>query len=170
MKNFMGKVVFGLGISFFFGYVIISVGLGSVCNSLYKVATPVICRDGQYLEVEQQRHSWRPGAVMWTATVHRVDPETGKKEDITTLAKLVSGAIYGLGIFVLLLPKICRKAPPPAAAQTPGAPGGQPAAATGSPPARAIDEKLAELKKLRESDLITAEDYEQKKAEILRGI
>lgn len=170
MKNVIGKCLFGFGVGFFCGYVIISVGLGSVCPSLYKVATPIVCRDNQSLEVVQHRHSWRPGTAMWTATVYRVDRATGKKEDRTSLVKLVSGAIYGLGIFVLLLPRICRKTPRPAAELARGAPDNEPAASTESTPAASIDEKLAKLKQLHEDNLITTEDYERKKAEILKGI
>lgn len=170
MKNAIVTGLLGLGISFFCGYVIIAVGLGSVCTSLYKVAAPVICRHDQYLEVVQHRYSWRPGAVMWTATVYCVDPATGQKEDRTNLVKLVSGTIYGLGIFVLLLPLMCRKTARPAAERAPGAPNREPAAATESAPVRSIDEKLAKLKQLHEASLITTPEYEQKKAEILREI
>ena len=113
----------GLGVGLFFGYVVIAVGLGSVMPSLYKVATPIVCRDNQSLEVAQQRHSWRPGATMWTATIYIVDEATGKKEDRTSFVKLVAGSIYGLGIFVLLLPKICRKTARPAAQPAANAPG-----------------------------------------------
>lgn len=162
MKRFIAKCLFGLGVGFFCGYVIISVGLGAVCPSLYKAAGLIVCGDNQRLEVVQHRHSWRPGAVMWTATVYLVDESTGKKVDRTSVVKLAAGAVYGLGIFVLLLPLLCRKTPPPAGAQ---ARGGGPAT---SAPARSTHEKLAELRKLYESDLITTEEYEQKKAEILR--
>ena len=139
MKSVIGKCLFGLGVGFFCGYVIIAVGLGSVCASLYKVAAPIVCSEDQSLEVVKHRHSWRPGATMWTATVYRVDRKTGRKTDCTTLAKLVSGAIYGLGIFVLLLPRICRKTARPVAERAPGAP-------DESPPACSADEGSAELK------------------------
>lgn len=167
MKRFVAKCLFGLGVGFFCGYLIVSVGLGAVCPSLYKVAGPIVCGEGQRLDVIQHRHSWRPGAVMWTATVYLVDESTGKKEDRTSVVKLAAGAVYGLGIFVLLLPLLCRKTPPLAAAR---------ARARGSiatvafAPARSIHEKLAELRKLHESDLITTEEYEQKKAEILKEV
>lgn len=170
MRKAIVATLVGLGISFFCGYVIIAVGLGSVYTPLYKVAAPVICRDNQYLEVVQNRYSWRPGAVMWTATVYCVDPATGQKEDRTNLVKLVSGAIYGLGIFVLLLPLMCRKTPRPAAERVPGAPNREPSATAESAPVRSIDEKLAKLKQLHEANLITTREYEQKKAEILRDI
>ena len=107
---------------------------------------------------------------MWTARIYRVDPKTNRKEDCTSLVKLVSGAIYGFGIFVLLLPRICRKTARPAAGPAPGAPDGEPAATTESTPAGSIDEKLAKLRQLHEDNLITTEEYEQKKAEILKGI
>jgi hypothetical protein len=63
---------------------------------------------------------------------------------------------------------ICRKRP--IAERAPGTPNSGPAATTGSAPARSIDEKLAKLKQLHESNLITTPEYEQKKAEILREI
>ncbi|MBI2441679.1 MAG: SHOCT domain-containing protein [Lentisphaerae bacterium] len=170
MKNVIGKCLFGCGMGFFCGYVIIAVGLGSVCPSLYKVASPIVCGDNQSLEVVQHRYSWRPGTAMWTAAVYRVDRATGNKEDRTSLVKLVSGAIYGLGIFALLLPWICRKTVRPAAGGSPGAHDVEPSATTESTPAGSIDEKLAKLRQLHEDNLITTAEYEQKKAEILKGI
>lgn len=167
MKRFVAKCLFGLGVGFFCGYLIISVGLGAVCPSLYKVAGPIVCGKDQRLEVVQHRHSWRPGAVMWTATVYLVDESTGKKEDRTSVVKLAAGAVYGLGIFVLLLPLLCRKTPPLAAARAYRI---SPIPTATSAPARSAHEKLAELKKLHESNLITTEEYEQKKAEILREV
>jgi len=168
MKNAIATGLIGLGICFFCGYVIISVGLGSVCTSLYKVAAPVMCRDNQHLEVVQNRYSWRPGTVMWTATIYRVDPATGQKEDRTSSVKLVAGAIYGLIIFVLFLPLVCcRKSARCAAEGAPGVPAGAPAATTESVPLHSIDEKLAKLKQLHEANLITTKEYEEKKAEIL---
>lgn len=143
MKKAIVAGLFGLGISFFCGYLIIAVGLGSVCTSLYKVAAPIICRENQYMEVVQNRYSWRPGAVMWTATVYCVDPVTGQKEDCTSSVKLVSGAIYGLGIFVLILLWILRGTTRPIAKRASDTPGGDPAATTQSEPVRSIEEKLA---------------------------
>ena len=170
MKNALATGLLGLGISFFCGYLIVAVGLGSVCTSLYKVAAPIICRHNQYLEVVQHRYSWRPGATMWTATVYCVDPATGRKEDRTSLVKLVSGAIYGLGIFVLLLPGIYRAAKRSAMKLAPAASGVGPAATAESAPVRSIAERMAKLKELHEANLITTNEYAQKKAEILREI
>lgn len=165
MRSLAARCLFGLGVSFFCGYVIISIGLGAVWPSLYKVASPLVCRGGQRLEVAQHHYSWRPGTAMWTATIYVVDESTGKKKDRTDVVKLAAGAAYGLGIFVLLLPKLCRRTMPSASAQAHGI---GPTAKAASVSDRSAHEKLAELKKLRESDLITPEEYEQKKAEILK--
>jgi hypothetical protein len=170
MKKAIVIGLFFLGISFFCGYVIIAVGIGSVYPPLYKVSTPIVCRSNQQLEVVQKRYSWRPGEAMWTATIYCVGPETNQKENCTGLAKLVAGAIYGLGIFVLCLPLIWRAATRPIAERAASAPATERATAQGSAPARTIDEKLVGLKRLLDSNLITAEEYEQKKAEILKEI
>jgi len=170
MKNIIGKCLFGYGVGFFFGYVVIAVGLGAVCPSLYKVATPVVCGESESLEVIQNRHSWRPGATMWTATVYIVDESTGKKENRTSMVKLVAGAIYGLGIFILLLPRLCRKRTNPVVEPATNSPADTPVATAEAGPAGSIDEKLAKLKQLHEDTLITAEEYEQKKAEVLKDI
>ena len=166
----MKKAIVFLCFSFFCGYVIIAVGIGSVYNPLYKVASPIVCGANEQLEVVQNSYAWRPGETMVTARISCVDPENNNKKDRTGLAKLVSGAIYGLGIFVLCLPLIWRKATRPVAEQTTGAPAPEQAATQGDDPARTIDEKLAKLKQLLDSNLITAEEYEQKKAEILEEI
>ena len=76
MKKIVSNSLFGLVVGFFLGYVVIAVGIGTACPSLYKVASPVFCSGDQHLEVVQNRHSWRPGATMWTATIYVVDPET----------------------------------------------------------------------------------------------
>lgn len=170
MNKAIGTGLFLIVVSFFCGYLIISVGIGSVYAPLYKVATPIVCRSNQRLEVVQNRYSLRPGETMWTATIYRVDPKTNRKENCTGLVKLVSGAIYGLGIFVLLLLLIWRKASRPVAEQASIAPASERAATQGSAPARTIDEKLVKLKQLFESNLITAEEYERKKSEILKEI
>lgn len=170
MKKAIVTSLLCLGVSFFLGYVVIAVGIGSVFTSLYKVATPIVCSSNQQLEIVQNRHSWRPGATMWTARIYRVDPKTNRKEDCTSLVKLVSGAIYGLGIFVLLLLRICRKTARLAAEGAPSTPDGDPAVTTESAPVRSVNEKLAELKQLHEANLITTMEYEQKKAEILKEI
>jgi hypothetical protein len=167
MKSLAARCLFGLGVGFFCGYVIISVGLGAAFPSLYKAATPIVCGKGQRLEAVLHRYSWRPGAVMQTATIYLIDESTGKKENCTGRVKLAAGAVYGLGIFVLLVPALCRRSSPPAAAQ---AYGGRPAATGVSAPAPSIHERLAKLNKLRESELISSEEYEQKKADILRDL
>lgn len=170
MKKAIGSGLFLLGFSFFCGYFIIAVGLGSVCAPLYKVAAPIVCSSNQRLEVVQNRYSWRPGAAMWTATIYRVDPETNRKEDCTGLVKLVSGVIYGLGLFVLCLLMIWRNAARPVAERAYSAPAAERASTQGSAPARTIDERLVKLKQLLDSNLITAEEYGRKKAEILKEI
>ena len=115
MNSVFGKLVFGLGIAFFFGYLAISVGLGAVMPSLYKVATPFLCEEGESLEVVQKTQRWRDGASMVSARIFIVSGL--KKEDRTSAVKLVSGAVYGLAIFLLLLPKLCRKTKPVAASE-----------------------------------------------------
>lgn len=163
-----GLVLFG--ISFFFGYVVLAVGIGSVCPSLYKVAAPIVCGPNQKLEVVQNRHSWRPGATMWTATIYRIDTETNDKEDCTSRVKLAAGAVYGVGIFVLFFLLGLTKGARSAAKRASSPPTGEQAATPASSPAGTIDERLAKLKELHDSKLITAEEYEQKKTELLKQI
>ena len=109
MKKIIAPVLVMLVISIFCGYFIISMGLGSLYPSLYKVTTPFVCNKNQSLEVIQRRHSWRPGTVMLTASVYRVNTATGVKEDQTSFVKFVAGVIYGIMLFVLFLPRIFCK-------------------------------------------------------------
>jgi len=39
MQRLVAKCLLGLGVGFFYGYIIIAVGLGAVCPFLYKVAS-----------------------------------------------------------------------------------------------------------------------------------
>ena len=119
MNSIFGKLLFGLGVAFFIGYVVISVGLGAVVPSVYKVAAPIVCGEGETLKVVQKTESWRDGA---TATSAKIFIVSGlKKDDQTSKVKLLSGAIYGLAVFVLMLPKLCRKTTPATTPEEPPA-------------------------------------------------
>lgn len=120
MSTLIKICLFGLGVSFFCGYVIISVGLGSVWPALYKAAEPIICQEGQSLNVDITRHTWKPGSAMWTARITRVGPGHFKKEDVTSQAKLAAGSVYGLGLFLLFLPRMIRNTRRSTAGPAPG--------------------------------------------------
>jgi len=60
-------------------------------------------------------------------------------------------------------------APPPVTAPAPK-PAPAPAAQAPEQPVRTLEQRLQDLKRLREKDLITEEDYRKRKEEILKEV
>jgi hypothetical protein len=102
MKNKIIPLLMMFGISMFCGIVGISIGIGSVITPLYQVAVPMICGN-QQLEINQNSYSYRPGEETVTITAYCVDNKTGVKRDVTNGLQVISGAIYGLIIFILAM-------------------------------------------------------------------
>ncbi|MGB8213961.1 MAG: SHOCT domain-containing protein [Anaerolineales bacterium] len=175
MKKFLVSAVIILGISLFCGIVIISIGFGSVITQLNQVAGPVVCGQ-QQLAVVQHTSSYEPGEESWSMTAYCIDPQTGDKQDVTTAVQLVAGTIYGLILFAIIiiavvwLPILGRgRSAPKAGAAVSVSPAYQ-AAVTIRNSSEDVDEKLKKLKQLHDQALITDQEYEQKKAEILENI
>jgi hypothetical protein len=90
-----------LGISLFFGFVVIA-GLGSFFPALNQVAKPIVC-GSDVMQVDQHVYSYKPGSTSYTITVYCVDGTTGVKKDVTNLAQLVIGLISSGTLFVPLI-------------------------------------------------------------------
>ena len=175
MKNFLIATLIMIGISVFCGVVIISIGFGSVITQLNYIAKPIVCGNN-VMDVTQHVDHPEDGETNWSVSIECVDNDTGARTDVTGLTQLVAGLIYSLlpmaGLVGLALLSWNKKQ---AQVNSPIVNGAS------EPPVHddqenpqeepdGIETKLARLKKLRENDLITEEDYQKKKEEILKFI
>jgi len=164
MKLNLGMALMLLGVSMFCGIIIISIGFGAAFPVIDRVAAPFVCA-GRELELEQQSYSYRPGEVTTTVTWYCTDEQTGAREDVSLQTALVSGVIYGAVIFVvaviwwLVANRPGQNPPHPAAPPSPKNAGSQ-----------GTLKKMMELKEMRDANLITEQEYEKKKAEILENL
>ncbi|HEX7621740.1 MAG TPA: hypothetical protein VF359_11165 [Anaerolineales bacterium] len=91
-----------LGISLFFGFVVIAAGLGNFIPPLNQVAKPIVCGSGE-LQVVPHVYSYKPGSTSYTITIYCIDGTTGVKKDVTNLAKSVIGLLSSAILFVPIL-------------------------------------------------------------------
>jgi hypothetical protein len=171
MKLTLGTALFALGCSMFCGIIIIGIGFGAAFPVINTVAAPFVC-SGKELRNNQQSYSYQPGEVTTTITWYCVDTKTGAKEDVTLQTNLAAGVIYGLitfAIFIVWWLLANRPGQNPARSATIDIP---PVAVSSRPntPSEGALKRLTELKEMRDSDLITQDEYEKKKAEILESL
>jgi hypothetical protein len=164
MKLNLTTALMLLGVSMFCGIIIISIGFGAAFPVIDRVAAPFVCA-GRELELEQQTYSYRPGEVTTTVTWYCTNEQTGAREDVSLQTALVSGLIYGAVIFVVAVIwwlMANRPGQNPSRQDTPPSPKN-----AGS---QGTLKKMMELKEMRDADLITEQEYEKKKAEILENL
>lgn len=160
-----------LGMSLFTGIIIVSIGLGAAFPAMERVAAPFVCGE-RSLDLQLDHYFYKPNTSGYTITWSCVDSR-GESQDVTWKITLVAGLIYSAVIFFISLAGLAflgRGArglleggaaagprPAPAFRIQAGASGG-------------LRKKLQELKELRDSDLITEQEYETKKAELLEEL
>jgi hypothetical protein len=126
---------------------------------------------GSKPELETQHYSYKPGQSGYTITWYCVNRDTGIREDKSWQLILTSGVIYGLILGVILLaamPWIGRRTGTSGGSAIAARLFGEPAGQGGN--WNTLDGRLAELKRLREADLITEEEYARTKAKILHEL
>jgi hypothetical protein len=167
MKLNFGSVLTMLGVSLFTGFIIISIGLGAAVPALNRVAAPFACSNGK-MQLETSTSSYTPGESSTSLNWLCVDDTTGAKEPINFKVILYAGLIYGLGLFVVVLlwslvfgkRGNVRPTEPVIPHRSEFIPQSQNSEST--------LQKLRELKEMRSADLISEQEYETKKAEILK--
>ncbi len=164
MKLTLGTVLMLLGASMFCGIIIISIGFGAAFPVIDRVATPFVCA-GRELELEQRSYSYRPGEVTTTVTWYCTDEQTGAREDVSLQTSLASGLIYGAVTFVVAVIWWLLANRP---GQEPTQPGAPPLPKNAG--SQGTLKKMMELKEMRDANLITEQEYEKKKAEILENL
>lgn len=157
------------GVSLFIGFVIFSVAVGAVFPSMHKLPASLVCQGD--VKVESIKYSYKPGQVGWDNHIYCVD-EQGTQKEITFPAIGVTGLISSAVIFVLLVigmrSNILQSQNFGTLASDLKRDGKSASSAkrkTGS-----AMERLTELKKLRDENLITNAEYEKKKAEIMDNL
>lgn len=183
IKGFLGAALGLFAISFFCGYVFFAIGMGSLFTELNQVARPFVCGN-QPLEVDQHVNSYRPGETSWSIQAYCVT-ESGNRVERTGAVQLVAGLIYSIAPFLILAALALRamlarkkqeqdtyvsKLKVPASPSTSAWDFSQPEPASVAPVSGTLESKLEKLKSLRESNLISAEDYQKKKDEILKEL
>ncbi len=166
----LNKTVIGIlaGTSLFIGFVIISVAVGAIFPSLHKLTAPLICSGT--VEVESIQYSYKPGQVGWSNHIY-CDQQSGERKEITFPAIGVTGVIASGIVFIplalwmknsLFLPEnfgvlandLKQKNNSSAKKKKEGS----------------ALERLSELKKMHGENLITKDEYEKKKAEIMKEL
>jgi hypothetical protein len=150
-------------VSLFFGFAIFAAAGGALFPSLHRLSAPLIC-SGE-VEIETIRSSYRPGETSWTHYIYCVSD--GDRTEITIQAVLMTGLLASALVFLVLL-VVFRKAlfaPVPAHFGE---------LATDLKPENqkkgSALERMNELKKLRDQNLISQAEYERKKDNIMREL
>jgi hypothetical protein len=157
--NIVGLLILA-GISLFIGFVIISVAVGAVFPSMHKLTAPLICK-GE-VEVEVITYSYKPGQIGTDNHIYCIDGQ-GQRE-ITWAAIGVTGLFYSAIIFVPLLIWARRIATLPANF------GERARDLKSRKKGGSAMERLAELKKMRDANLISQAEFETKKAKIMEDL
>ena len=163
----LDKMMLGMiaGISLFVGFVVFTAGVGGVFPSIHRLTAPLVCR-GE-VQVKSVKYSYRPGEITWTHHVY-CDSESGRKE-ITLLAVNMTGLVASAIVFIILVFRM-RKSLVLSENSSISTPDLNPERKTASSvPGRTGSalERLTELKKMRDENLITDAEYEKKKTEIM---
>ena len=181
--------------SIFMGVTVGSIGLGAVFPSANLIAKPFVCPNGQ-MQLETQGYDVSPVETVTTLTWYCADRASGVREELGIFPmSLYAGAIYGLLLFAVIALVLWFKAyraaknPQPARNDWDFNTGQskrnaeeserirQQAEAfrdlaighTGQTGKSTVD-KMRELNELRDSDLISETEYEQKRKEILKEL
>jgi hypothetical protein len=164
MKINLTMIVILAGISLFIGFVIISVAVGAIFPSMHKLTAPLICK-GE-VKVESIRYSYKPGQVGWDNHIYCIEAQ-GNEKEITFPAIGLTGLFYSAILFVILLILGRRGVSLPA---TFGTLATDVRRGKGGKKEGSAMERLAELKKMRDANLITEAEFERKKARIVEEL
>lgn len=173
MKLNIGDLFFNFGICLFVGVIIIAIGFGAALPFINRVAAPFSC-PGKDLQLSTETYSYRPGDTTTTSTWLCVDKATGAQTDVSFQTVAIAGVIYSVVLFVIWTIRSLFVKPSPASSiPRPAQISGRAVSASSAHKANVSDSalgKLSELKQLYEANLITEQEYQQKKAEILEKL
>jgi hypothetical protein len=153
------------GGSLFIGFVLISVAGGAIFPSIHKLAAPLICKGS--VEIETFQYSYKPGQVGWEHHIYCASEE-GRKE-ITFPAIAVTGVIASAILFVIAIIWMRNSIRLPENFGSLATDLRKKKISSGKKDGSAL-ERLSELKKMYDENLISKAEYEQKKAEIMKEL
>jgi hypothetical protein len=177
-------LIMGFVWSIFMGVTATAIGLGALFPPINLVAKPFVCPNGQ-MNYEQDVSNPLPGTTYTQTYWSCVDEASGAKTELGIFPmSLYSGAFYGLLIFmvVLIIWYFYSRWNPSAAPAGDGSalePAVQYYDSASEPDrgrvqrARGVEDSLArmkELNKLRDANMISSDEYEHKRAEILKEV
>jgi hypothetical protein len=171
----------------FVGIIILSIGLGAAIPAMEQISAPIVC-PGSKLQLQSDYYYPRPGETDITRAFYCANTPGKVIGDVTLKVMLVAGVEYGLILFVVIaIYSLVHTLTHPAEVVKL-----QPETYPEDPVLRRVEEleeeearnstgslsegkpdaytRLEELRKMYESNLITAGEYADKKAEILRGL
>ena len=102
MKLNISIIVILLVFSLFCGVFIISLGIGSEFIAVNTVMSPLVCGT-EKIEVAWQYNVAHPGKTFFGSRWLCVDEATGAAQDASTKTNLISGVVYGLIIFAIVI-------------------------------------------------------------------
>jgi hypothetical protein len=158
----LNKTMIGMlaGGSLFVGFVLISVAIGAIFPSIHKLAAPLICTGS--VEIETLQYSYKPGQMGWEHHIYCAGEE-GRKE-ITFPAIAVTGLIASAILFVIALVGMRN------GIRLPENFGSLARDLKRNKKDGSALDRLSELKKMYEKNLISQAEYEVKKAEIMKEL
>lgn len=166
----------------FMGITVGSIGIGAIIPNANLVAKPFVCPTGQ-MKNSSDYYQVSPVESVTTITWYCVDPKTGTKTELGIFPmSLYAGAFYGLVFFLVVFIGMVIRSYRQAIQNTTASAHNE-AHAFADPeleelnrlgkksrPATDAMSRMKELKALRASNSITAAEYEQKRAEILKDL
>lgn len=145
--------------SLFFGYAIFTAIAVNLFPSVTGITKPFLCANGEQT-VDVTRTQVRPGETYFNVNVYC------NGENITFPAVMLTGLLASLVFFVVLLALARNWLFREKAFPAPFAEAGKASSAKGKTPL----ERMAELKELRDKNLISQVEYERKKDEIMKEL
>jgi hypothetical protein len=159
------KIMYYVAISLIVGVAIIAAAAGSIYPPIYRAGNFLVC--GNRLTIESQEYSYKPGQAGIEHKIYCEDPTTGSKKDVSVLAVLSAGLVYAVVVFiaVVILDFFLSRHRKKLAVLYVNEPKLEKSLIDDLTSEEA-EEMLQKLKKIREANLITPEEFEAKSKKI----
>ena len=102
MKLSLSILIILLIFSLFCGVFIISLGIGSEFTTVNTVMSPLVC-GSQKIEVAWEYNVAHPGQTFFGSRWLCVNETTGTAQDASIKTTLISGVVYGLLLFAIVI-------------------------------------------------------------------
>ena len=161
--------------SIFMGITVGSIGIGAAFPAANLITAPFVCPNGK-LQLSTQDYNPSPVETVTTETWYCVDNSTGSQREVGIFQMaIIAGPIYGFLLFAVIFAFMWYRARHPSGPQAWSSQAGWQAsssssAAESSHESGSAEQRLARLKHLLDTGLITEQDYNQKKARILNEL